>query len=418
MTLKNRFTLISSLSFGIVTIAAFIVIFIAFYDSSKNENFKTLRNTVLVAAIYYLEKDELPEFEHAEIQSEYRSLIESHRVAIYNENNQVAFGKLINDKNITTQHLNSIRKNKHTQFLSKNNFYYGIYYPDNQGNFVVFVKASNEAFKSQIVRLLIIMISVLLLGLLTIYILSRYLSHIVYKPVINVVKQVKNANCNDISTAISSTHTNDEIGDLVKTYNDLLNRIAESILIQKNFINYASHELKTPLAAILGTMQVFAQKDRSPEEYQEVTQKVSKEVFHIEDILNNLLLISGIKQFDEQLTKIRIDELIWDIVENKSNIKSGINPLFNINIDIKKSSLLEIKSNPTLLQLALFNIIENAIKYSHGKEINIHLFEENNNLKITIEDSGPGIPKENMEYIFNPFYRGKNIESLSGNGSL
>lgn len=68
MTLRNRFTLISSLSFGIVSIITSAVIFFAYYDSTKIFYFEKLRNTALISAIYYLEKDELPKDRHAQIK--------------------------------------------------------------------------------------------------------------------------------------------------------------------------------------------------------------------------------------------------------------------------------------------------------------------------------------------------------------
>jgi methyl-accepting chemotaxis protein len=156
--------------------------------------------------------------------------------------------------------------------MSDNQFYYGIFYPDNQGDFVVFVKSPNDSFQSQILRLAIIMLSVLMLGLLAIYFLSRYLSNIVYKPISNVVKRINTVDYNNISTAITSTNTNDEIEELIKSYNKLLGRISENVLLQQNFINYVSMNLK-PFGGHLRNLEVFAQKDRTPEEYRK-SQKI------------------------------------------------------------------------------------------------------------------------------------------------
>lgn len=416
MTLRNRFTLISSISFGIVAIVTFLIVFFAFYDSSKNSHFKALKNTALIAGIYYLEKDELPSTTHAEIKQKYRNVIESHMVAVYDEKNQVAFGKLANDPEINKEYLDFARQNKSVQFMSTDFFYYGIYYPDNQGDFVVFVKASNAEFKSQIYRLLVIMLAVLLLGLVGIFFMSRYLSKVVYKPITKVVTQINNADYNNISKAITTTGTNDEIGDLIKSYNKLLNRISESILVQQNFINYVSHEFKTPLAAISGNLEVFAQRERTAEEYQKVTKDALENVYKIEDILNNLLLMSGLKNLDLSREKVRIDEIVWNIYEGLKNKAAEKLVTLKIDFDVHDATILEQNANETLLQLAIFNIVENAIKYTKSGSVVVHLFEAQGLLNILVEDTGRGIPSDDLEKIYETFYRGNNVDHEKGSG--
>lgn len=416
MTLRNRFTLISSLSFGIVSIITSAVIFFAYYDSTKIFYFEKLRNTALISAIYYLEKDELPKDRHAQIKNEYNHLIQNNRVAVYNQNNEVTFGQNLNDKNIKLSHLQAARNNKGTQFMSDNQFYYGIFYPDNQGDFVVFVKSPNDSFQSQIWRLSIIMLSVLIIGLLAIYFLSRYLSKVVYKPISNVVERINKVDYNNISTAITSTNTNDEIEDLIKSYNKLLGRISENVLLQQNFINYVSHEFKTPLAAISGNLEVFAQKDRTPEEYKKVAKESLENVYEIENILNNLLLMSGMTKLESSHKQVRVDELIWKIYEKLESKAKEKNSTLKIDLQVAKPTLLELPGNETLLYLALYNIVENAIKYSQNHPVVITLSENNNRLNIEVKDQGKGIDAEDLLKITDTFYRGKNVDDVKGSG--
>ncbi|CAD0223041.1 sensor histidine kinase [Chryseobacterium sp. JV274] len=416
MTLRNRFTLISSLSFGIVSIITSAVIFFAYYDSTKIFYFEKLRNTALISAIYYLEKDELPKDRHAQIKKEYNHLIQNNRVAVYNQNNEVTFGHNVNDKNIKLSDLQAVRNNKGVQFMSDNQFYYGIFYPDNQGDFVVFVKSSNDSFQSQILRLAIIMLSVLVIGLLAIYFLSRYLSKVVYKPISNVVERINKVDYNNISTAITSMNTNDEIEDLIKSYNKLFGRISENVLLQQNFINYVSHEFKTPLAAISGNLEVFAQKDRTPEEYREVAKESLENVYEIENILNNLLLMSGMTKLEASHQQMRVDELIWKIYEKLEPKGKENNSSIKIQLQVAKPALLEFPGNETLLYLALYNIVENAIKYSYDKPVVVVLSEKNNQLYIEVRDEGRGIPSDDLMKIAETFYRGRNVDTVKGSG--
>ncbi|AKK72895.1 histidine kinase [Chryseobacterium gallinarum] len=416
MTLRNRFTLISSLSFGIVSIITFGVIFFAYYDSTKIFYFEKLRNTALISAIYYLEKDELPKDRHDQIKKEYNHLIQNNRVAVYNQNNEVTFGQNLNDKNIRPFHLQAVRNNKGMQFMSDNQFYYGIFYPDNQGDFVVFVKSPNDSFRSQILRLSIIMLSVLVIGLLAIYFLSRYLSKIVYKPISNVVARINKVDYNNISTAITSTHTNDEVDELIKSYNKLIGRISENVLLQQNFINYVSHEFKTPLAAISGNLEVFAQKDRTPEEYRKVAKESLDNVYEIENILNNLLLMSGMTKLESSHQQVRVDELVWKIYEKLEARAKENRSAIKIQLEVTKPALLEFPGNETLLYLALYNIVENAIKYSEDHPVTIRLLEKEDRLNIEVKDQGRGIPADDLIKISETFYRGKNVDQVKGSG--
>ncbi|WP_419868992.1 HAMP domain-containing sensor histidine kinase [Chryseobacterium sp. CT-SW4] len=416
MTLRNRFTLISSLSFGIFAIITFVIVFFAYYDSTKVFYFEKLRNTALISAIYYLEKDELPTDRHAEVKKEYNNLIANRMVAVYDENNQVTFGKNLHDGNIQEKHLKTARESKRVQFMSDNYFYYGIFYHDNQGDFVVFAKASNDSFKAQMLRLSIIMLSVLIVGLLAIYFLSRYLSKIVYKPISNVVKLINNVDYNNISQAITTTNTHDEIEELIRSYNKLLKRISESVSVQQNFINYVSHEFKTPLASISGNLEVFAQKDRTPQEYKAVTKEVLENVYEIENILNNLLLMSGLTKLEQFHQQVRVDELIWKIYE-KLNPKAKENlSSITIHLNVKNSSLLELPGNETLLYLALYNIVENAVKYSRQNPVAITISENEGQLNVEVKDHGRGISEEDLGNITETFYRGGNVDNIKGSG--
>lgn len=414
MKIRNRLTIISSATFGFVFIIASVLIYSSFYSSSEKVIFNELQKTCLLSAIYYLEKDELPHYEHSAIKEQFEEGIQNYTVRIYNERNTVAYGNKEADRNINHKNLDYIRKHRKLSFKSNNHFYYGLFYNDNQGDFVVFIKTNNEVFKSQTNRLLVIMIVVLFLGLLLIFLLSRFLSQIAYRPITKIINQVNSLEMNSLNNPILSSNTNDEIQDLITTYNNLLSKLSDTFAIQKNFINYVSHEFKTPLAAISGNLEVFAQKKRSSEEYEKVAAEALKNVYHIEEILNNLMMLSGLKTVQNINETFRIDEAIWNI--NDKIFETYPNQEIQVFFDVKDDKLLSVKGNETQIQLALYNLIENAAKYSNNNSIKITLFEIAAQLNITIEDYGKGIQKEDLKLIHQTFYRGKNVGDIKGSG--
>jgi len=414
MKIRNRLTLISSATFGFVFIIASVLIYLAFYNSSEKVVFKELQKTCLLSGIYYLEKDELPHYEHSAIKEQFEENIQNDIVRVYDLNNTIVYGEKEADRNINPKELEFVRKNKKLSFKSNNHFYYSIFYNDNQGDFVVFVKTKSEVFKSQTNRLLVIMIIVLFAGLLLIFFLSRLLSNIAYRPITEVISQVNSMELNSLDQPISSSNTNDEVQDLITTFNNLLSRLSDTFAIQKNFINYVSHEFKTPLASISGNLEVFAQKDRTPEEYQKVTSEALENVYHIEEILNNLMMLSGLKTITPENETFRIDETLWNI--NDKIFEAYDQQEVRIDLEVKDEKLLSVKGSELQLQLALYNLIENAVKYSDGNPIKISLSETDGQLKITIQDYGKGILKEDLDYIQQTFYRGKNVGNVKGSG--
>ncbi|MYY49929.1 sensor histidine kinase [Elizabethkingia anophelis] len=417
MTLRSRFTFLSSVTFGFFSIIFSFILFILFYSSTKKLYFKHLNDTALLSGIYYLEKDEMPEYKYEIIREEYKSSISEHMVAVYDRNDKVVYGRLTDDKNIKPSHINEARKKHSVEFTSNHFFYYGISYHDNQGNFVVFVKTSVDGLYNEMLHLLVIILGITVVGLFGIFLISKYLSHIIYNPINSIVEAVNEASYHDIAKAITPVNSNDEIGKLIKSYNKLLGRISENIIIQKNFINYVSHEFKTPLMSISGNLEVFSLKDRSPKEYTKVVKLVLDDVYKLESILNNLLLMSKLRSQDStQYSKIRIDEIIWDIYKSLSAKVLEQGSEIKVYINVSNPSFLLFFGSETLIYLALYNIIENAVKYSPKSTIKISLSLEDSTLKMLIEDSGIGMSSNDTNRIFDPFYRGGNVNNIQGTG--
>lgn len=99
----------------------------------------------------------------------------------------------------------------------------------------------------------------------------------------------------------------------------------------------------------------------------------------------------------------------------QDKIKEKQTPI-NIQMEVQNASLLKYNANETLLQLALFNLIENAIKYGNGKPITITFKENRGKLVLIIFDQGIGISNDDLKYIGQTFYRGKNTQTIKGSG--
>ncbi|MGJ1319124.1 sensor histidine kinase [Sphingobacterium spiritivorum] len=413
MNLRNRLAFITSLIFGVIFSVAAILIYWTFYKSSERSVFKELEKTCLITGIYYLEKDEQSGEKHNEFKIQFENLIHRSRVAIYDATGKVRFGDLMHDQNISADRLNQLKKSKKISFQSTNHFYYGMYYPDNQGDFYVFVKEQNSEFENQINRLLAIVVVVLLAAWTSIVVLAKVLSKIAYRPIKRVVEEVRNKEIATIHQPISSIDSGDELQELVDTYNALLSRVSETFAIQKNFVSYVSHEFRTPLTAISGTLEVFSQKERSPEEYQRATRIALENVDALEDILNNMLILTEARNSTDAFQQFRLDEVVWDIV---SQCQEDYQAQIDVDLQVRNPDVLNVKGNEVLIQLSILNIVENAIKYSGNKPVLIRLEQVNERLNLSVIDQGIGISAHDLPLITQTFYRGKNIGATKGSG--
>lgn len=412
MKLRKRLTILSSITFGVIFLIASTIIYGLFYKTNETSVIKNLKKTALVTGIYYLEKDEQSLQEHNNIRREFENLISRDDIAVFDEFDEVAYGKMVNDSVIRPFDLNQVRKKKEHVINTRNDFYYGLYYADNQGDFVVFVKENKDVFNTLMNRLLYILVIVLVLGLFIIYLLSRFLGNMAYEPIQKIIDQVRQKEIDRLNEPIRLQQSYSEIQELVETYNDLMAKASETFVIQKNFINYVSHEFRTPLAAISGSLEVFSQKDRTPEEYQEVASRSIERVKELEEILNNMLLLSGAIN-SKDFMFFRIDEIIWNIVEEVTvSLKAHI----HVDFKVENVGLLSVKGNEKQLQLALYNLIENGLKYSENKPLYISLSEKENKLHLVIKDEGIGIDENDLPYIQQTFYRGKNVGDIKGSG--
>ncbi len=416
MTIRNRLTLISSITFGVVFTVAAVLVYYAFYTTSERIIFNELEKTCMLSAMFYLEEDELSAREHSLIRDQFEENILEAAVKIYDVNNHITFGNDQEDVQITAEVLNHVRREGRVNFKANDHYYYGIFYPDNQGDFVVFIVTSHAFFNSQSNQVLLMLGIALVVGLGIIFLLSAWLSRIAYQPVSTIIRQVNQVEANSLETALLSPNSNDELQDLVDTFNDLLHRLSDTFSIQKNFINYVSHEFKTPLAAISGNLEVLAQKKRSVEEYQQVSTVVLEQVYQIERLLDDLMMLAGLQTLPQDQLYCRVDELLWSVLDRVYAEWPKAHELISLEMGDTPSGILAVRGNVGQLEIALFNLVENAVKYSEERPILISLTNDGTHLILRIKDSGKGIVREELKFVHQPFYRGSNVGDTKGSG--
>lgn len=219
--------------------------------------------------------------------------------------------------------------------------------------------------------------------------------------VINAIEDISKGNTNKLI----DVKGNDEIARLCHSFNKMNNKLKKMDEERRQFVADASHELKSPLASIKVLVQSLLSGAIDNKKIAiEFLQDIDSEIDRLTGIVNNLL----------ELTKLENDKNIeissFDIYDLCKDVVKKLYPLAKIkNIEIRLDlKNVFIEGNKDNLFRAMYNILENAIKYSkENSSIDFFLEEDNKNnlIKINIKDYGIGIPKEDLEHIFKRFYR-------------
>lgn len=246
--------------------------------------------------------------------------------------------------------------------------------------------------------------------------MSRKIAQRSTKPIRDIINTANSITHNNLSARIPLPSHKDELYELSETINNLLDRIEYAIEREKSFTSYASHEFRTPLSVLKGTMEVLIRRPRSDEEYKEKINACIKEVDKMNDMVEQLLILT---RYEEGKSALNYDYYsIEDIINNSICLFSDA--VLSRNLDISTTvspQNITVYTDEYSLSTILNNLISNAVKYCNDQgSINIQVYEETNVLVIEIKNTGHGIPKEELECIFDKFYRSYSSEKTEIKG--
>lgn len=240
--------------------------------------------------------------------------------------------------------------------------------------------------------------------LLLLFFVARFFAGRSIRP-INAITNISGMITKDnLKARIPLPKKRDELHTLSETINSLLNRIEEAIEREKQFTSDASHELRTPLTVIKGTLEVLVRKPRDNKEYEEKINYCINEVDHLNMLVDQLLMLARFENQKQNILpeSVYLNALILDIITlNSEKINRK-----NINMKFHAEEDYYINSDNYLVVTILRNIISNALKYTNaGGEVCVSLSKQAGKIICKISDNGIGIAKEDLEAVFNPFFR-------------
>lgn len=208
----------------------------------------------------------------------------------------------------------------------------------------------------------------------------------------------------------------DEPGRLAQTFNEMLDRLDKAFALQQRFVADAAHELRTPLTALRGEIEVLLRRSRTVDEYQEVLKSNLEEIERLSLLTSNLLTLARVDA-GEEIIAVQICDLTA-LCQDVCKKLAALMAQKNIDFQLNCSQEIKILGDSAGLERVVYNLVENAIKYSPpGETIKVSLQKVKAQIELIVADTGIGISTEDLPNIFERFYRADKARSRESGGS-
>ena len=276
------------------------------------------------------------------------------------------------------------------------------------------IQETKEAFllRSVIATTIIILLS----SVCTYFLTKKTLT-----PLQKLTSEVSQIQAQNLSTQLAVPNSKDEIAQLTSSFNEMLARLDNAFSTQKQFSANAAHELRTPLAVLQTNLEVF-EKKQEPEmvEYQQLFTMIKEQTARLSQLVGALLDMTNLKSVP-RTDHVSLEELVDEVFCDLDPVaeKAGISIHFDDNssqdwhTDVHtpdasalNNNIRNITGSYVLLYRAVYNLVENAIKYNRPNgSVTVSVKEKNGQAMILVKDTGIGISPENQKKIFDPFFR-------------
>ena len=235
-------------------------------------------------------------------------------------------------------------------------------------------------------------------------------------PVVMMSAQASRIGSENLYERLKVRNPRDELGQLAGSFNELLDRLSQSFERQRHFVADASHELRTPVAILCGEAEVtLGQENRTEQEYRESLQILRDEAKRLKHIVEDLFTLARADAGQHPLapSDFYLDELAAECSKNVRALALAK----HIAVTCESGADLSIRGDEALLRRMLMNLLDNAIKYTpEGGTVSLCCLQENGGYRVSVADSGRGIPPELQPRIFERFFRADKARSRGETG--
>jgi signal transduction histidine kinase len=277
-----------------------------------------------------------------------------------------------------------------------------------------------EAHREEIARLIdnyrlyseIGLIGVLLVGAIGGYFLSGFM----LKPVDKVSQLTSRISYTNLKERLNYSGPDDEVKRLADTFDDMLSRLEKAIESQKQFVQDASHELRTPIATAITNIEVLEMNEKATaEDYQKLLKILKLNLDRMNNISNSLLLLSQDASSQAEWSTVDIALLISEVISESTAEATAQ----RVRLEwTRPEEAVTINGDGAAIKRAVINLVNNGIRYNRpGSLVKVNVHNEDGTVKIAVTDTGIGIAQADIPKLFDRFYRVDKSRSRELGGS-
>jgi signal transduction histidine kinase len=416
MSIRSKLILIY-LSIVATLISIFCVaIFFQGEQYRKTEFKNRLKKEAQTAATIYFSKNEISPEILKLLDKNKLTTLSDEEICIFNNENQIVYESGDDNLAIDFEWIETIKNQKENYWTKNGNEFFGYIFKNNQKQYTIISSAKDNYGKEKQQNLGYS----LFIGSILILLVSTIAGWLFVKRMLNplnsIIRKIDSIKASQLNLRLEIGNGKDEFDQLSIRFNQMLDRIQKSFLAQKAFVSHASHELRTPLTSITGQIQVSLLADDKPEDLKKMISSVLEDVQDLNKLSNSLLdltyLNADTQNFDLTLVNIldKISKVRNDVLKEYPNAQ------ILVKFEEQDNGIPELMANLYLLYTAFYNLIENGIKYSINKIVNILIINRENEIHIEFNNLSKPINASDLKDIFEPFKRGQNSRNTQGHG--
>ncbi len=234
-------------------------------------------------------------------------------------------------------------------------------------------------------------------------------------PLLKITEATQQMSSGDLSVRVVEADRRDEFGTLGKSFNQMAGRIEDTVQTLRRFLADAAHELQTPLTALRTNLELAKSEENNGPTEAYLGQAL-EQIERLQRMMTDLLCLSRLESGNgqEAFQPIDLKELVQQLSEPFAARAEQAGQAFELDF---AGDVAPVNGNPEKLRSALGNLLDNALKFTPaGGAINVRLYETQDNICVTVSDTGIGIPPEEIEMLYNRFHRGRNASAYPGSG--
>lgn len=269
--------------------------------------------------------------------------------------------------------------------------------------YIVQVSGNLAPVHTALVDLRLILFVLLPLTIIVTGVAGAFLAKKALHPVMGMIATTRRITARSLKLRLTPPDTRDEIKQLADTFNEMLERLDTALSSQQRLVQDMSHEFKTPLTILKGQFEVALKRSRTPQEYTAVLTSGIEEIDRLNRIVEDLMMLA---QFDTH--NVLISPRPFDLAACAARVVETMRVLADqkgVALAFASDGAVEAAADENYIRRAVLNLLSNAVKFTPARgRVDVRVFRSGKDACVAVKDTGPGIPVEERERVFERFY--------------